>query len=139
MRIVFGTDEDTPLTAKVMADLRAGGYEVEQVAVGAAWPEVGHAVGRAVAAGDAERGVVCCWTGTGVAMAANKVPGARAALCTDAATAEGARRWNDANVLAFGLRLTSEELAREMIGSFLATDPDESELPAISRVEGPLR
>ncbi len=138
MRIVFGTDEDTPLTAGVVSDLRARGHDVEQVAKGAEWPEVGRAVGRAVSGGDAERGVVCCWTGTGVAMAANKIPGARAALCTDAATAEGARRWNDANVLAFGLRLTSEELAREMIDAFLATDPDESELPAVSRVEGPV-
>ena len=58
------------------------------------------------------RGVVCCWTGTGVSIAANKVPGVRAALCTDAATASGARRWNDANVLALGLRLTSERVGR---------------------------
>jgi len=138
VRIAFGTDEDTPLTAEVVSDLRARGHEVEQVAVGAQWPEVGRAVGAAVAGGDAERGVVCCWTGTGVAMAANKVPGVRAALCTDAATAQGSRRWNDANVLAFGLRLTTQELAREMVDSFLATDADESELPVISRVEGPV-
>ena len=73
-------------------------------------------------------GVVCCWTGTGVSIAANKVPGVRAALCTDAATAHGARRWNDANVLAMGLRLTSDQAAREMVDAFLAgsVDPDES-------------
>jgi ribose 5-phosphate isomerase B len=73
-----------------------------------------------------------------VAIAANKVSGVRAALCTDAATAAGARRWNDANVLAFGLRLTSEEVAREMIDAFLDTGPDADELPTIARVESPL-
>jgi ribose 5-phosphate isomerase B len=72
-----------------------------------------------------------------VSIAANKVPGVRAALCTDAATADGARRWNDANVLAFGLRLTSPTLAREMIDAFLEGEPDDAEIPVISRVEGP--
>ena len=139
MRIVFGTDEQTPLTVSVIEELRTLGHDVELVGDGAQWPEVGHAVGRAVASGRAERGVVCCWTGTGVAMAANKVPGIRAALCTDAATAQGARRWNDANVLAFGLRLTSAEVASEMLRAFLETHPDETERTAISRVEEPLR
>ena len=137
MRIVFGTDEDTPLTAGVVAGLRAEGHDVEHVAAGEQWPEVGRAVGEAVADGRAARGVVCCWTGTGVSMAANKVPGVRAALCTDAATAAGARRWNDANVLAFGLRLTSAESAREMVDAFLDAEPDADELPVIARVERP--
>ena len=135
MRIAFGTDEDTPLTAAVIDDLRGAGHEVEHVAPGAAWPEVGRAVGEAVAGAHAERGIVCCFTGTGVSIAANKVPGVRAALCTDGATASGARRWNDANVLAFGLRLTSAEVAREMIDAFLGTEPDAEELPAVARVE----
>jgi ribose 5-phosphate isomerase B len=139
MRVVFGTDEETPLTAAVIEELRTRGHEVAQLAAGRAWPEVGRAVGEAVASGSAERGVVCCWTGTGVSMAANKVPGVRAALCTDAATAEGARRWNDANVLVFGLRLTSEELAREMLDAFFQAEAEETELPAISRLEEPLR
>ena len=137
MRIAFGTDEETPLTVALVEDLRAHGHEVEHVAQGEQWPEVGRAVGEAVAAGRAERGVVCCWTGTGVSMAANKVAGVRAALCTDAATAQGARRWNDANVLAFGLRLTSPEVAHEMIGAFLDSEPDESEREVIARVEQP--
>ena len=123
--------------AGVLAELQAQGHDVTQVATGEQWPEVGRAVGEAVASGRADRGVVCCWTGTGVSMAANKVPGVRAALCTDAATAAGARRWNDANVLAFGLRLTSQELAREMIGAFLDGEPDTGELPIIARVERP--
>ena len=138
VRIAFGTDEDTALTDAVMAELRAKGHEIEHVAPGAQWPEVGRGVGEAVAAGAAERGIVCCYTGTGVCIAANKVAGVRAALCTDGTTANGARRWNDANVLAFGLRLTSPELAREMVEAFLGADPDPEELPVVARVEGPL-
>jgi ribose 5-phosphate isomerase B len=92
-------------------------------------------VGEAVAGGQAERGVVCCWTGTGVSIAANKVPGVRAALCTDAETARGARRWNDANVLAMGLRLTSPALAQEMLDAFLGTaEPDPDEIANIDKV-----
>ena len=135
MRIAFGTDEETPLTAAVVADLTGRGHRVEVVGAGQAWPEVGRAVAEAVAAGRAERGVVCCYTGTGVTIAANKVPGVRAALCTDGETAAGARRWNDANVLAFGLRLTSATVAGEMITAFLATEPDGDELTTIARVE----
>jgi ribose 5-phosphate isomerase B len=108
--------------------------DVTVVAVGDPWPDVGRRVGEAVAGGDADRGVVCCWTGTGVSMAANKVAGVRAALCTDAETARGARTWNDANVLALGLRLTSPELAREMVDAFLATEPDETEREQIAKL-----
>jgi len=78
---------------------------------------------------------VACWTGTGVSMAANKVQGVRAALCTDAETARGARRWNDANVLAFGLRLTTEAVVGELLDVFLTTAPDESESANIAQVE----
>jgi ribose 5-phosphate isomerase B len=95
---------------------------------GGPWPDVGRAVGEAVAGGTTDRGVVCCYTGTGVSIAANKVAGIRAALCTDAETARGARRWNDANVLALGLRLTSDVVAAEIVEAFLADtapDPDE--------------
>ncbi|MYS45611.1 galactose isomerase, partial [Streptomyces sp. SID5998] len=69
--------------------------------------------------------VVCCWTGTGASIAANKVPGIRAALCTDAYTADGARRWNDANVLALGLRLTSEPLLTEILDAWFAAEPSQ--------------
>jgi ribose 5-phosphate isomerase B len=100
----------------------------------APWPEVGRVVGEAVAAGRADLGVVCCWTGTGVSIAANKVPGVRAALCVDAETARGARRWNDANVVALSLRLTSEQVAQEILDAFLTTEPDPGEADAISQV-----
>jgi ribose 5-phosphate isomerase B len=127
VKIAFGTDERTPLSQAVVADLERRGLEVITVADGDPWPDVGRRVGEAVASGAVDRGVVCCWTGTGVSMAANKIEGVRAALCTDAETARGARRWNDANVLAFGLRLTSPEVAREMVDAFLSTDPDDDE------------
>lgn len=135
MRTAFGTDEHTPVTEATVAHLRAGGHDVTVVADGDAWPEAGRAVARAVVEGRADRGVVCCWTGTGVSIAANKIPGARAALCGDAETACGARRWNDANVLAFGLRLTTEAVAAELVDAFLATDPDPEELAVIATVE----
>jgi ribose 5-phosphate isomerase B len=89
-------------------------------------------VGERVGDGRCDVGVVCCWTGTGVSMAANKVRGVRAALCTDAETARGARRWNDANVLAFGLRLTTEAVVTEMLDAFLTTEPDPEEAATIA-------
>jgi ribose 5-phosphate isomerase B len=127
MRIAFGTDERTGLTDHIKERLREQGHDLVVVGEDEPWPDVGRGVGEAVAHGDADRGVVCCWTGTGVSIAANKVPGARAALCTDKATAEGARKWNDANVLALGLRLTSPTVADEMLDAFIATDPDDDE------------
>lgn len=137
VRIAFGTDERTLLTDGVVARLREAGHDVTVVGEGAEWPEVGRAVGEAVAAGRAGRGVVCCTTGTGVSIAANKVPGVRAALCIDAATAAGARRWNDANVLAFGLRLASATVVAEMLEAFLTTEVDPAELPPVERLERP--
>jgi ribose 5-phosphate isomerase B len=134
MRIAFGTDERTPLTDAIVDHLGRAGHQVELRVEGEPWPDVGRRIGQAVAAGQADRGVVCCWTGTGVSIAANKVGGVRAALCTDAETARGARRWNDANVLAIGLRLTSPEVAGEMLDAFLATDPDPAEAATIARV-----
>ena len=135
MRIAFGTDERTAVTDHVEAWLADAGHHLVLPADrGAPWPDVGRAVAEAVAGGDADRGVVCCWTGTGVSMAANKVDGARAALCTDAETARGARRWNDANVLAFGLRLTSAEVAGELLDAFLGTDVDPDEAAEIAKL-----
>ncbi len=135
MRIAFGTDEQTEISDRIKATLAAQGHDVVVIGEGDPWPDVGRGVGEAVAGGDADRGVVCCWTGTGVSMAANKVPGVRAALCTDPETAVGARRWNDANVLALGLRLTSPALADEMVGAFLATDPDGDEADNIAKLD----
>jgi ribose 5-phosphate isomerase B len=136
VRVAVGTDEHTPLVDVVTAALAEQGHDVDLVADGDPWPDVGRRVAEAVSRGDAERGVVCCWTGTGVSMAANRVPGVRAALCTDAETARGARRWNDANVLALGLRLTSPEVARELLDAFWSTPPDDGEAELVARLEG---
>jgi ribose 5-phosphate isomerase B len=135
MRVALGSDEDAPVVAAVLSHLEAGGHEVEVVARSGWWPEVGRDVGRLVAGGGAEVGVVCCWTGTGVSIAANKVPGVRAALCGDAATADGARRWNDANVLALSIRSTTDAVAREIVDAFLAGRPDPEEEAAWKALE----
>jgi len=139
MRIAFGSDERTSLTDVVRDDLEARGHDVIAVGPPAGeekeWAEVGRDVGELVATGLAETGVLFCWTGTGASIAANKVHGVRAALCTDAATAAGARKWNDANVLVMGLRLTAPEVAREMLDAWFETDADPSETKNIDRLE----
>ncbi len=134
MRIAYGTDDPTPATEELRAHLEAAGHEVEVVADGLEWPDAGRAVGEAVAVGRADRGVVWCWTGTGVVMAATKVGGVRAALCADAETARGARRWNDANVVGLSLRLTTAAVAAEIVDAFLATPVDEGERRSIDRL-----
>jgi ribose 5-phosphate isomerase B len=138
MKLAFGADEKTHLTDTLIESLRLRGHEVEVIGPPAGdalgWADVAHDVGELVAFGRAERGVVCCWTGTGVSIAANKVPGIRAALCTDAETARGARLWNDANVLCLSLRLTSEATGREILDAWLSTDPDGSETDNIEKV-----
>jgi ribose 5-phosphate isomerase B len=134
VRLALGTDEVTELTDFLVGHLGHLGHQVEVVAYPLAWPEAGRAVGRAVAAGRAERGLVCCTTGTGVAMAANKVPGVRAALCTDAATAVGARRWNDANVVAFPLT-TPVEVLVAMVEALVTTPLDPEEAEVVARLE----
>ena len=134
MKVAFGTDEHTALTDAVRTDLESRGHTVVAVDDGQ-WVEVGHAVGELVATGGCDTGVLFCWTGTGASIAANKVRGVRAALCTDAATAAGARTWNDANVLVMGLRLTSPEVAGEMLDAWFATAVDPEETEVISSVE----
>jgi ribose 5-phosphate isomerase B len=136
VKVAFGTDEHTALTDAVRADLESRGHTVVAVDDGQ-WVEVGHSVGQAVVRGECETGVLFCWTGTGASIAANKVAGVRAALCTDAATAAGARTWNDANVLVMGLRLTSLEIATEMLDAWFATSVDPEETEVIAGLEDP--
>src|SRR5271166_4730984 len=131
MRISVSADELTGVAGAVRAELERRGHET--IGHGALaddepadWAWASEAVARDVAEGRAQRGVVCCWTGTGASIAANKVAGARAALCLDAATAAGARRWNDANILALSLRATSEQLLEEIIYAWLS-EPVSSE------------
>jgi len=127
-------------TATAVADHleRLGHTVVRCGAVGGVdtpWPEAADEVARLVAQRAVDTGVVCCWTGTGVSIAANKVPGIRAALCIDAETARGARRWNDANVLAIGLSNTDARSAERIVDAWLETrDVDPTEAENIERV-----
>lgn len=140
-RVAIGADDRGPLTDALLADLAERHLAATLYGAlrdgSAAWAEIGRAVGSAVAAGEADLGIVCCWTGTGISIAANKVGGVRAALCGDAATAAGARRWNDANVLALSLRATSPAVGREILAAFLETAPsdDPADRAQIARVE----
>jgi len=139
VHIALGSDERTPLTDAVADDLRARGHDVALVGPPAGddvgWADVGRRVGEMVASGEAASAVLFCWTGTGASIAANKVRGVRAALCTDAETARGARRWNDANVLVLSLRLVSPTVASEMLDAWFATEPDPSEADAIASLD----
>jgi ribose 5-phosphate isomerase B len=130
MRIAVAADERVGVAGALVAELERRGHE--PVVHGALapgerddWAWASEAASRDVAEGRAEQAVVCCWTGTGASIAANKVAGVRAALCADAATAEGARRWNDANVLALSLRSTSEPELAEILDAWFAATPSE--------------
>src|SRR3954468_4785252 len=130
MKIAVAADERTGIAGAVIEQLRARGHEPllhGALAEGdrADWAWCCEAAARDVAGGRAEQAIVCCWTGTGASIAANKVEGVRAALCADAATAAGARRWNDANVLALSLRATSEAQLGEILDAWFGAGPSE--------------
>jgi ribose 5-phosphate isomerase B len=128
MRISVAADERTGVADAMVEELRKRGHE--PILHGALndderddWAWASEAAARDVAEGRAEQAVVACWTGTGASIAANKVPGIRAALCADAETARGARRWNDANVLALSLRTTSEAVLEEILDGWFDAEP----------------
>jgi ribose 5-phosphate isomerase B len=128
MRVAVAADEDTGVAGTLVAQLRDRGHEPLLHGALAAgerddWAWASEAAARDVADGRAEQAVVCCWTGTGASIAANKVPGIRAALCGDAETAAGARKWNDANVLALSLRTTSEAVLAEILDAWFSAEP----------------
>jgi len=145
MRISVAADERTGIAEEVLAELRRRGHEA--IAHGALseaerddWAWASEAAARDVAEGRAEQAVVCCWTGTGASIAANKVPGIRAALCGDAQTATGARKWNDANVLALSLRATSEAELEEILDAWFGSKPsdvpdDEANVGHLAEIE----
>src|SRR2546427_6240738 len=136
--MAIGSDEKTRVTEVVTEYLQTRGSEVARYGPLPGepmdWADVARAVGERVASGAADQGVLFCWTGTGTSIAANKVPGIRAALCNDAETARGARKWNDANVLVMSLRSTPEAVAREICDAWLEGKPDPEELPVIDKV-----
>ncbi|MGK8485389.1 RpiB/LacA/LacB family sugar-phosphate isomerase [Nocardia asiatica] len=128
MRISVAADERVGVAEELVAELGKRGHEI--VPHGALsdaerddWAWASEAAARDVASGHTDQAIVCCWTGTGASIAANKVPGVRAALCADASTAAGARTWNDANVLALSLRSTSSAELREILDAWFTTEP----------------
>ena len=142
MRIAVSTDERTHLVEEILADLARRGHEVkyfgpEKEGESSDWPDVTLEAVERVRSGGADEAIVMCWTGTGCSIAANKMPGIRAALCRDAETARGARIWNHANVLALSLRATSSAVLREILDRWFETpySDDEWNLKQISRIQ----
>lgn len=138
MKIAIGSDERTHLTDFVIEELKNKGVDVELHGPlkgdKLEWTDVAEEVCKRVKDGLCEQGILFCWTGTGVSIAANKIPGIRAALCTDAKTAEGARKWNNANVLAMSLRATSQTVAKEILDAWFEAEPDDDEKTNIEKV-----
>ena len=142
MRIAVASDERTGVAEAVVEELRRRGHDpIVHGALAADersdWAWASEAAARDVVEGRADQAVVCCWTGTGASIAANKVAGIRAALCEDAETARGARKWNDANVLALSLRRTSEALLGEILDAWFEGEPsdDPSDVDNVRHVD----
>src|SRR3954447_9009464 len=146
MRIAVAADERVGVADVVVKELQQRGHDV--VAHGALndaerddWAWASEAAARDVADGRAEQAIVCCWTGTGASIAANKVDGVRAALCLHAQTAQGPRRWNDANALALSLRAASEAELAEILDAWFGGGPsgdeeDAANVEHIAEIEG---
>jgi ribose 5-phosphate isomerase B len=138
MKIAIASDEKCHLTDAVIEHLQDLGHELTLFGPLAGerdpWPLVAQQLAEAVAGQTVEEGILFCWTGTGASIAANKVPGIRAALVRDAETAKGARWWNDANVLVMSLRATSPAIAKEILTAWFAERVKPEELPCIQLV-----
>jgi ribose 5-phosphate isomerase B len=142
VKIAVAADELTGIAKEIPEELRRRGHEPTLHGAYSDrerpdWAWASEAAARDVAAGRAEQAIIACWTGTGASIAANKVPGIRAALCGDAQTAEGARRWNDANVLALSLRSTSEATLTEILDAWFEGEPsdDASDAENVAHLE----
>lgn len=140
MKVSIGSDDLYPVAVTLLEELKRRGFEVR--AYGALvsgrvepWPDIAFSVANDVAEGRSDFGIVICYTGTGVSIAANKVRGVRAALCFDAETAKGARLWNDANVLAISGRLTTPQVGKEILDAWLSVkSPDPNEINNIKKI-----
>lgn len=144
MKIAVGADERLGVAMRAIEILNEGGHKTIWYGPDAGetvpWPQIARLAAEDVAKGRADEGLLFCWTGTGVSIAANKVPGVRAALCTDAETARGARLWNNANMLCLSMRLTSEILLEEILTAWFKTSyqpnpTDESCLKMIEQLD----
>ena len=139
MKVVVGADDSSETLGAVIDSLIRRGHEVH-VLDEAPWPMVAADVAKQVAEGKSEMGVLMCWTGTGTSMMANRSIGVRAALCWEPWIADGARRWNDANVLVMSLKRTAPDEAERILDAWFAVqEPDASEAENISRLDGPPR
>ncbi|MEM1623199.1 MAG: RpiB/LacA/LacB family sugar-phosphate isomerase [Sulfolobales archaeon] len=140
-KVIVGSDDLYPCAKSAVEYLKEKGYQVElagslKTGKPEPWPDVAYSVATTVAKGEADWGVLVCYTGTGVSIVANKVYGIRAALCNDPQTARGARLWNDANVLAMSGRLVTEIMAREILEAWLSIEsPDVTELTNIEKLK----
>jgi ribose 5-phosphate isomerase B len=139
VKVALGADEATTLVSALRTHLESKGHAVTTFGaasgVSEPWAKTAVDVAQSVAQRDHDVGIVCCWTGTGVSIAANKIRGIRAALCADAETARGARKWNDANVLALSVRATSDPIAREIVDAWLDTAYAGTEDASLSVIE----
>ena len=141
MKIAIASDERTHLTDAVIEAVRERGHELQLfgplIGEEAYWPAVAQQAAESVASGESNEGIFFCWTGTGISLAANKVPGIRAALCADAETARGARLWNNANVLCMSLRATAEMVAQEILDAWFDTEyqPNDVDDTCLAQVE----
>ncbi len=140
MKIAVCSDELYPVNDFIVQELERLGHQV--VLFGSlksreneSWIEVAKAAAESINQGLCEEGIFFCWTGTGISMAANKIPGIRAALCTDAETAAGARLWNGANVLALSNRLLTQDLAKEILHAWFNTSMDEGSSRAVEELK----
>ena len=127
MIIAVGSDHAAyELKEAIKAKMESEGHTIIDVGTyspeSVDYPKYGHAVGKAVASGEAERGIAVCGSGIGISIACNKVPGIRAALCTSVEMAEMCRRHNNANVVCMGARMISQELAFDIIDTWMTTE-----------------
>lgn len=139
MKIAVSSDEATRLTSFIIEELEKRGHQLSvfEALTGESttWPRASQQLAESVARGESDQGVLFCWTGTGASIAANKVPGIRAALCHDAQTARGAKWWNDANVLVMSLRATSEPIAKEILDAWFEEEVKPEEQACISQIQ----
>ncbi|KTD73326.1 RpiB/LacA/LacB family sugar-phosphate isomerase [Legionella tucsonensis] len=140
MKIAVCSDTLYPVNDYVVKELERLGHEV--VPFGSiksrqneSWIQTAQIAAEAIRQGECDEGIFFCWTGTGISIVANKIPGIRAALCTDAQTAKGARIWNRANVLALSNRLLTQDLAKEILDSWFNTKADEEDEQIIKEIE----
>jgi ribose 5-phosphate isomerase B len=141
VRIALVSDEPYPVHSTVREWLAERGHEVVpfgSVATGeeSPWALAAEQAAEAVAQGDCDQGIFFCWTGTGISMAANKVSGIRAALCSDPGQAAGARVWNHANVLCLSNRTLADDLAKEILQAWFDTEPGERGSAGVADLAG---